>query len=194
VYNTCDSAEWLVVAVESGCVKELGYARSMMKRGIPRDECTGGICRNKPTSRDGLDMYVSHFGFHRQPFHSADAGRAFFVSESIRNILPQLLHALRSDLGIAVLTGVPGSGKTSLLRHIQQQISNEGRAIVCSGASLGTSTELFSVLLEASRKRAGTTELLEDFHLCLVTSGNAERDSGTDPPIRRTLGARAAVD
>ncbi len=104
-------------------------------------------------------MYVSHFGFHRQPFHSADAGRAFFVSESIRNILPQLLHALRSDLGIAVLTGVPGSGKTSLLRHIQQQISNEGRAIVCSGASLGTSTELFSVLLEASRKRAGTTEL-----------------------------------
>lgn len=104
-------------------------------------------------------MYVSHFGFHRQPFHSADAGRAFFVSESIRKILPQLLHALRSDLGIAVLTGFPGSGKTSLLRHIQQQISNEGRAIVCSGASLATSAELFSVLLEASRKRAGTTEV-----------------------------------
>ncbi|MBC7967236.1 MAG: AAA family ATPase [Fuerstia sp.] len=101
-------------------------------------------------------MYETHFGFHRQPFHSADACRAFFVSESIRTILPQLLHALRSDLGIAVLTGVPGSGRTSLLRHIQQQLSNEGRAIVCSGASLGTSVDLIAVLLQASRMKAGS--------------------------------------
>ena len=101
-------------------------------------------------------MYETHFGFHRQPFQSADASRAFFVSESIRSILPQLLHALRSDLGIAVLTGVPGSGKTSLLRHIQQQLSNEGRVIVCSGASLGTSVDLMGVLLQASRMKAGS--------------------------------------
>lgn len=101
-------------------------------------------------------MYETHFGFHRQPFHSADACRAFFVSESIRTILPQLLHALRSDLGIAVLTGVPGSGKTSLLRHIQQHLSNEGRVIVCSGASLGACVDLIAVLLQASRMKAGS--------------------------------------
>ena len=101
-------------------------------------------------------MYETYFGFHRQPFHSADASRAFFVSESIRTILPQLLHALRSDLGIAVLTGVPGSGKTSLLRHIQQQLLSEGRVIVCSGASLGTSGDLIGVLLQASRMKAGS--------------------------------------
>ena len=101
-------------------------------------------------------MYETHFGFHRQPFHSADASRAFFVSESIRTILPQLLHALRSDLGIAVLTGVPGSGKTSLLRHIQQQLSHEGRVLVCSGASLGTPVDLIGVLLQASRMKAGS--------------------------------------
>lgn len=101
-------------------------------------------------------MYETHFGFHRQPFHSADASRAFFVSESIRTILPQLLHALRSDLGIAVLTGVPGSGKTSLLRHIQQQLSNEGRVIVCSGASLGATVDLIGVLWQASRMKAGS--------------------------------------
>jgi len=101
-------------------------------------------------------MYETHFGFHRQPFHSADASRAFFVSESIRTILPQLMHALRSDLGIAVLTGVPGSGRTSLLRHIQQQLLSEGRVIVCSGASLGTSGDLIGVLLQASRMKAGS--------------------------------------
>ncbi len=100
-------------------------------------------------------MYEAHFGFHRQPFQSADACRAFFISESIQEILPQLLHALRSDLGIAVLTGVPGSGKTSLLRHIQQQLANEGRVIVCSGANLGTSADLIGALLEASRMKSG---------------------------------------
>jgi len=101
-------------------------------------------------------MYETHFGFHRQPFQAADACRAFFVSESIRTIRPQLLHALRSDLGIAVLTGVPGSGKTSLLRHIQQQLSNEGRAILFSGACLGTSADLISVVQQASRMKAGS--------------------------------------
>ena len=101
-------------------------------------------------------MYEAHFGFHRQPFQSADACRAFFVSESIHEILPQLLHALRSDLGIAVLTGVPGSGKTSLLRHIQQQFAKEGRVIVCSGANLGTSADLIAALLQASRMTGGT--------------------------------------
>ena len=101
-------------------------------------------------SRDGLVMYETHFGFHRQPFQSADASRAFFVSESIHSILPQLLHALRSDLGIAVVTGPPGSGKTSLLRHVQRQLANEGRALVCSGASLATSADLMAVLLQAS--------------------------------------------
>ena len=106
-------------------------------------------------------MYETHFGFHRQPFHSADASRAFFITESIRTILPQLLHALRSDLGIAILTGVPGSGRTSLLRHIQQQLSNEGRVIVCSGASLGTPNELTGVLLQASRMKAGSKHAAE---------------------------------
>lgn len=103
-------------------------------------------------------MYVSHFGFHRQPFQSADASRAFFVSESIRTILPRLFHALRSDLGIAVLTGMPGCGKTALLRHIQHQLANEGRVIICPGASLGTSAELVGVLLQASRRRAGNED------------------------------------
>ncbi|MEJ7589923.1 MAG: AAA family ATPase [Planctomycetaceae bacterium] len=117
-------------------------------------------------------MYETHFGFHRQPFQSADASRAFFVSESIRAILPQLLHALRSDLGIAVLTGVPGSGKTSFLRHIQQQLSNEGRVIVCSGASLGTSVDLMSVLLQASRMKAG--------------SESTTTPSAADPALRAT--------
>ncbi len=123
-------------------------------------------------------MYEAHFGFHRQPFQSADACRAFFVSESIHEILPQLLHALRSDLGIAVLTGVPGSGKTSLLRHIQQQLAREGRVIVCSGANLGTSADLIGALLQASRMTGGTETTMKPVAIDGVIQGS--RSSALD--------------
>ena len=100
-------------------------------------------------------MYETNFGFHRQPFQCADLTRAFFISESIRSILPQLLHALRSDLGIAVLTGPAGVGKTSLLKHLQMQLAHEGRAVLCSGAGLETPTEVLQTLQAASLLRAG---------------------------------------
>ena len=105
---------------------------------------------------DGVVMYELHFGFHRQPFQCAELPRAFVVSEAIRGILPQLLHALRSDLGIAVLTGPPGVGKTSLLRHLQSLLSHEGRAVLCSGASLETPAEVLLTLQAASQLRAGS--------------------------------------
>ncbi len=97
-------------------------------------------------------MYESHFGFHRQPFQCAELPQAFFASEAIRTILPQLFHALRSDLGIAVLTGPPGVGKTSLLRHLQSVLSHEGIAVVCSGSSLETPAAVLLTLQNASKR------------------------------------------
>lgn len=100
-------------------------------------------------------MYETNFGFHRQPFQCADLTRAFFISESIRSILPQLLHALRSDLGIAVLTGPAGVGKTSLLKHLQMQIAHEGRVVLCSAAGLENPAEVLQTLQAASLLKAG---------------------------------------
>lgn len=106
-------------------------------------------------------MYESHFGFHRQPFQCAELTRAFFVSQSIQTILPQLLHALRSDLGIAVLTGPAGVGKTSLLKHLQLLLAKEGRAIVCSGASLETPLNVLQTLHTSLHGRAAQKASIE---------------------------------
>ncbi|MFN9719264.1 MAG: ExeA family protein [Planctomycetota bacterium] len=110
---------------------------------------------------DGMVMYDSHFGLHRQPFQCAELMRAFFVSESIRSIVPQLLHALRSDLGIAVLTGPVGVGKTTFLRHLQSTLSSEGRTILCSAASLESPLNVLQTLHTSLNVRAAQRVAIE---------------------------------
>lgn len=102
-------------------------------------------------------MYETHFGFHRQPFQASDVGNAFFLADSVQKLLPQLLHALRTDLGIAVLTGPAGSGKTALLRHLRHLLSRDGRAVVCSAAGLESPAELLEALDNTARMRAGSS-------------------------------------
>lgn len=106
-------------------------------------------------------MYETHFGFHRPPFQVCDGKSSFFVTESVRLILPRLLHALRSPLGIAVVTGSAGCGKTTLLKHLKHILSLEGRVVVCSAAGLETPTELQSTLLHVSTLSAGETPAAE---------------------------------
>lgn len=101
-------------------------------------------------------MYETHFGFHRQPFQCADLSRTFYASESIRRILPQLLHSLRSSLGIALVTAPRGAGRTTLLRHIQSLFDQEARTVILPGAALETSADLQRALLLAALKHAGS--------------------------------------
>lgn len=101
-------------------------------------------------------MYETHFGFHRQPFQCADLGRTFYASESIRRILPQLLHTLRSSLGIALVTAPRGAGRTTLLKHIQSLFDQEARTVILPGAALETSSDLQRALLLAALKHAGS--------------------------------------
>lgn len=101
-------------------------------------------------------MYESHFGFHRQPFQSAGTDKSFFESACVREVVPQILHTLRSDLGMAVLTGPCGSGRTTTLRHIQSLLAREGRPVLCSGACLNAPGHLDTLLSNASQQLAGT--------------------------------------
>ncbi len=86
---------------------------------------------------------------------TCDGRNSYFVSESVRKILPQLLHAMRSDLGIAVLTGPAGCGKTTLLRHLRHLLGQEGRVVICSGALLDSPAALHQTLWAAAIQRAG---------------------------------------
>lgn len=106
-------------------------------------------------------MYETHFGFHRQPFQANDLRAAYYSSESARSIIPHLLHAMRTDLGVAVLTGPAGCGKTALLRHLRQLLLRDGRAAICSGAALNNSSELLRLLNNAAGQNGGEVNTSE---------------------------------
>lgn len=96
-------------------------------------------------------MYETHFGFHRQPFQASDAIRSFFESQTIRSAIPLLRHAIRSDPGVAVITGPSGVGKSCLLKHLQHDLVLDGRSFLFSAASLASPAELRESLLAATR-------------------------------------------
>ncbi|MFO0427012.1 MAG: ExeA family protein [Planctomyces sp.] len=65
---------------------------------------------------------------------------------------------MKTDLGIGVLTGPPGSGKTALLRHLKSLLAQSGRAELCSGAGLQTSPDLLRTLWAAAGLPAGKSD------------------------------------
>ncbi|MBL8814710.1 MAG: AAA family ATPase [Planctomyces sp.] len=94
----------------------------------------------------GHRMYETAFGLHRHPFQASDNRRPFYVSSTVRNLIPHVLHALRTDLGVAVLTGPAGSGKTAFLRHLKHLLSAETRIVQCSAAAMDSVPSLWDLI------------------------------------------------
>ncbi len=68
-------------------------------------------------------MYEAYFGLKEPPFQLCPDVRYLYLSDSCLAALSLLEHALRNPSGIAVLTGDAGSGKTSLIRKLQNHDS-----------------------------------------------------------------------
>ena len=91
-------------------------------------------------------MYEKRFGFHRKPFQSVLTDQDYFESTSYQEIKPTILHAVRSDLGVAILTGPAGIGKTVTLEHFRQMLESDSQVIVFRGGTVRSADELLYLL------------------------------------------------
>lgn len=91
-------------------------------------------------------MYEKRFGLHRKPFQSVLSDHDFYSSETFREILPGMLHALRSDLGVAVLTGPAGVGKSVTLDSIRRQLEADCQAVLIRGGTVHSAADLLFML------------------------------------------------
>ena len=67
-------------------------------------------------------MYKEYFGLKEYPFSIAPDPHYFFMSEGHREALAHLVYGINSDGGFVMLTGEPGTGKTTVCRCLLEQL------------------------------------------------------------------------
>ena len=71
-------------------------------------------------------MYESYYKFREKPFSLLPDPGFLFLSKNHRMALAMLEYGLMNQAGFTVITGEIGSGKTTLIRQLLNQIENDG--------------------------------------------------------------------
>jgi len=70
-------------------------------------------------------MYTSHFGLTKKPFSLAPDPDYLYLSPRHKKALTILEYGLMSQAGFTVITGEIGSGKTTLIQHVLNNIDDD---------------------------------------------------------------------
>ncbi len=70
-------------------------------------------------------MYESFYGFKEKPFSLLPDPTFLFMSEKHRRALAMLRYGIMNEAGFTVITGEIGSGKTTLIRLVLNEINND---------------------------------------------------------------------
>src|ERR1044071_1793130 len=63
-------------------------------------------------------MYNEHFGFTESPFNVTPDPRFFFINSCYEEAFATLRYGIEERKGFVVVTGEPGTGKTTLLKRL----------------------------------------------------------------------------
>lgn len=72
-----------------------------------------------------LPVYCNHFGFAREPFSVTPDPKFLYLSLSHKEALSQLIYGIKSRRGFIVLTGEVGTGKTTLIQRLLDDLKGE---------------------------------------------------------------------
>ena len=93
-------------------------------------------------------MYEAFFGFRERPFQLTPNPRFLFLNSAHREALATLRYGLTSSIGITLLVGGAGTGKTTLLRAaLQAEQGPERQHVVLSNPTLSPA-DFFEILAE----------------------------------------------
>jgi len=70
-------------------------------------------------------MYTKYFGFNEKPFTLTPNPRYIFLSKNHKEAFAHLLYGINNHYGFIELTGEVGTGKTTVLRTLLEQLQEE---------------------------------------------------------------------
>lgn len=98
-------------------------------------------------------MYESFFGLQERPFSTSPDPRYFFLSSQHKEALAKCQYAVRERLGLAVIYGDVGTGKTTIARRLFQVFNDNSDYRTAMIISPGLKTE--NALLREVMKEFG---------------------------------------
>lgn len=102
-------------------------------------------------------MYLSFYGLREQPFSPTPDPRFLFQSARHREALAQLIHGVRERKGFLMLTGEIGTGKTTLLRTLLEELDDATPVAYVHNPALPTEGLLEYILHDWGVKPRGTS-------------------------------------
>ncbi len=115
-------------------------------------------------------MYERFYGFSEGPFESGPDPRFLYLTPSHSEAFSGMLSGVRERKGITVVTGDPGTGKTTLIRALLSELDEKVKTAFIVFTLLQFRELLKGILYELGIPARGqdTFALLETFHLYLL--------------------------
>ena len=106
-------------------------------------------------------MYTSFFGLNEKPFSITPDPRYLFMSERHTEALAHLIYGVRESGGFIQLTGEVGTGKTTLVRSLLQQLPENADVAVILNPQLSRNEFLSAICEELGVALPESTESIK---------------------------------
>lgn len=100
-------------------------------------------------------LYAAHFGLRGEPFSPAPSPQELQLTGAHAEAVAALEIGLRNRSGLIVLTGSPGTGKTSVVYRVLSELGDEARTAYVSQTSLGFDALLSHILRDFGIRHDG---------------------------------------
>ena len=116
-------------------------------------------------------MYHNFFGFREGPFNVTPDPRVFYSAPIYQRTYANLLYGIRERKGVGILTGEAGTGKTTILRRLMQNLEHTVRFAYCPYTTLPFAELLNFVCddLELPQKPHGQSQQIEALYHFFIT-------------------------
>lgn len=122
-------------------------------------------------------MYEAHFGFRERPFALLPDASFFFQSRAHGTALTLLRYSILNRQGFTVVSGEIGSGKTTLINRILDEMTSGVTVglINFTSGNFGEMAEWISMAFGLEYKGKGKVELYDQFVQFLISEYAAKR-------------------
>jgi len=93
-------------------------------------------------------MYELFYGFKEKPFQISPDPNFLYLSPNHNRALEYLEYGIERNIGIILLTGEVGSGKTTLIQYLRQQVDRKFEVAIISNTNLSADELLAYILIE----------------------------------------------